>query len=60
MQVAVNISLYEYGHEQVKNKENEKKKKRNFIENKYVNRKLNKGGGNSVSRAPVGRSIILM
>jgi len=31
------------------------KKKRNFIENKFVNRKLEKrGGGKSVPRVPVG------
>ena len=55
MQFDVNIRLYEYWHEQVKIRKkrwNNKEIQRNFIENKFVNRKLEKGGW-SVPRAPV-------
>jgi hypothetical protein len=47
--------LYEYGDEQVKIRKRRRNNKEFFIENRYVNRKLEKeGGGNSVLRAPVG------
>ena len=54
MQFDVNIRLYEYWHEQVKIREKwwNNKEIKNFIENKFVNRKLEKGGW-SVPRAPV-------
>ena len=54
MQFEVNIRLYEYWHEQVKirKKRWNNKEIKNFIENKFVNRKLEKGGW-SVPRAPV-------
>jgi hypothetical protein len=59
MQFDVNIRLYEYWHEQViirKKRWNNKEIQRNFIENKFVNRKLEKGGW-SVPRAPVHPTI---
>ena len=43
MQVAVNIRLYEYGHEQVRFRKKRWNNNDFFIENKYVNRKLKKG-----------------
>ena len=46
MQFDVNIRLYEYWHEQVKirKKRWNNKEIKNFIENKFANRKLEKGG----------------
>ena len=48
MQIVVNMRLYEYWHEQVKIRKkrwnNKEIKKIYCIENKFVNRKLEKGG----------------
>ena len=54
MQFDVNIRLYEYWHEQIKirKKRWNNKEIKKFYENKFVNRKLEKGGW-SVPRAPV-------
>ena len=45
MQVVINIILYEYGDEQVKIRKRRWNNKEIFIENRYVNRKLEKEGG---------------